>query len=72
MSKLGRELDAWPCDPLHGSRPRLGVQRVGSVVILNPEAASLPAPAWDDDAVVSSLAVLIHMHLDLNIALKRK
>ena len=59
MPEKRRETEVGPGDSLHSARPGTGVQCMGSVAMLNPEAASLPASAWDYDAFVPTLIVLV-------------
>ena len=72
MPEKRRETDVRPGGSLHSAQPRKGVQRMGSFAVLNPEAASLPASTWDDDAFVPTRVVLIGVHLDLHIFLMCK
>ena len=68
MPEERRESDVRPGDSLHSARPRVGIQCVSSVAVLDPEAAPLPASTWNDDALVPTRVVLVSVHLDLHIA----
>ena len=72
MFEMRRKTDAGPSNPRTVPGPDLSLQRVGPTIILDPEAATLPASARNDNAVMASLVVLIHVHLDLDVALERE
>ena len=72
MPEMRLEPNVWPSDSPHCARTRATVQCVGSTIVLDPKAATLPATAGHNNTLQITLIVLVSVHANLHIALYRE
>ena len=71
MPEMRRKAYVGPGDSLHGARAGADVQSMGPIVMLDPETTALPTAAWYNDALRAVFVVLVCMHANQHVALKR-
>ena len=72
MPEVRQEPNVWPGNSSHSARTGEIVQCMGSAIVLDPKAATLPATAGHDNTLQIPLIELVSVHRNLHIALYRE